>query len=136
MVYDNAQLVDIMTLVWQQGRQLGLRIKIEETIEWALREMLVEGAAFASSLDADSEGQEGRFYVWTEAEIDTALAGTAAERFKQAYDVTRDGNFPHEGRPSGLNILHRISNLPGWTEAEEATLAPQPNLLYEMRERR
>ena len=136
MLYDNAQLIDIMTLVWQHGRQVVLRTKIEETIEWALREMLVEGAAFASSLDADSEGQEGRFYVWTEAEIDAALVGTTAERFKQAYDVTRDGNFPHEGRPSGLNILHRISNLPGWTEAEEATLAAQRKLLFEMRERR
>jgi uncharacterized protein YyaL (SSP411 family) len=136
MLYDNAQLIDFMTLVWQHGRQLVLRTKIEETIEWALREMLVEGAAFASSLDADSEGQEGRFYVWTDPEIDAALVGTTVERFKQAYDVTRDGNFPHEGRPSGLNILHRIANLPGWTEAEETTLAAQRKLLFEMREKR
>jgi len=136
MLYDNAQFIDIMTLVWQHGRQVVLRNKIEETIEWALREMLVEGAAFASSLDADSEGQEGRFYVWTDAEIDTALVGTTVERFKQAYDVTREGNFPHEGRPSGLNILHRIANLPGWTEAEESTFSVQRKLLYEIREKR
>jgi uncharacterized protein len=136
MLYDNAQLTDIMTLVWQHGRQLVLRTKIEETIGWALREMRVEGAAFASSLDADSEGEEGRFYVWTEAEIDAVLEGMPVERFKQAYGVTRDGNFPHEGKPTGLNILHRVLNLPGWTEAEEATFAAQKQRLFVQREKR
>ena len=136
MLYDNAQLIDIMTLVWQHGRQPVLRTKIEETIGWLLREMRVEGAAFASSLDADSEGQEGKFYVWTEAEIDTVLAGTPVERFKQAYDVSREGNFPHEDKPTGLNILHRVANLPGWTEAEEATFAEQKRRLLEERETR
>ncbi len=76
MLYDNAQLVDIMTLVWQDGKQTVLRMRVEETIAWVLREMLVEGAGFASSLDADSEGVEGKFYVWTEEEIDRLLAGT------------------------------------------------------------
>ena len=136
MLYDNAQLLDIMTLVWQHGRQPVMRTKIEETIAWALREMRVEGAAFASSLDADSEGVEGKFYVWTEAEIDAVLAGTQLERFKQAYGVSRDGNFPHEGKPSGLNILHRAMNLPGWTESEETAFAAQRRLLFEAREKR
>jgi len=136
MLYDNAQLLDIMTLVWQDGRQAVLRTRIEETIGWALREMRVEDAAFASSLDADSEGDEGKFYVWTEAEIDAVLGGTPVERFKQAYGVTRDGNFAHEGKPTGLNILHRVMNLPGWTEAEEATFSGQKKRLFEEREKR
>jgi uncharacterized protein len=136
MLYDNAQLLDLMTLVWQDGRQPVLRSRIEETISWALREMRVEGAAFASSLDADSEGEEGKFYVWTEAEIDTVLAGTAVERFKQAYGVTRDGNFSHEGKPTGLNILHRVMNLPGWTEQEEPTFTAQKKRLLDEREKR
>jgi hypothetical protein len=136
MLYDNAQLLDLMTLVWQNGRQSVLRARIEETIAWALREMRVEGAAFASSLDADSEGEEGKFYVWTDSEIDTVLAGTPVERFKQAYGVTRDGNFQHEGKPTGMNVLHRVANLPGWTEAEEASFAMQRQRLYKEREKR
>jgi uncharacterized protein YyaL (SSP411 family) len=136
MLYDNAQLLNVMTLVWQHGRQPVLRNKIEETVAWALREMRVEGAGFASSLDADSEGQEGKFYIWTDAEIDSVLAGTNADRFKQAYGVTRDGNLPHEGKPTGRNILHRVANLQGWTEAEEPNFAAQRQLLFEARERR
>ena len=136
MLYYNAQLLDIMTLVWQHGKQAVLKGKIEETVTWLLREMRVEGAAFASSLDADSEGEEGKFYAWTEAEIDTVLSGTNVDRFKQAYGVTREGNFPHEGRPTGRNILHRVSNLPGWTEAEEISFSEQKRRLLEARERR
>jgi uncharacterized protein len=136
MLYDNAQLIDIMTLVWQDGKQPVLKTRVEETIDWVLREMLVEGAGFASSLDADSEGEEGKFYVWTEEEIDTLLAGTPVERFKQAYGVSRDGNFPHEGKPSGLNILHRVMNLPGWTETEEPVFTRQRQILREAREKR
>jgi uncharacterized protein YyaL (SSP411 family) len=136
MLYDNAQLLNVMTLVWQQGRQPVLRNKIEETVAWALREMRVEGAGFASSLDADSEGQEGKFYIWTDAEIDEVLSGTNADRFKQAYGVTRDGNLMHEGKPTGRNILHRVANLQGWTEAEEPNFAAQRQLLFEARERR
>ena len=136
MLYDNAQLIDIMTLVWQDGKQTVLKTRVEETIGWALREMLVEDAAFASSLDADSEGEEGRFYVWTEEEIDALLTGTTVDRFKQAYGVTRDGNFPHEGKPSGLNVLHRVMNLPGWTEAEEPSFTRQKQTLLAAREKR
>jgi uncharacterized protein YyaL (SSP411 family) len=136
MLYDNAQIIHHMTLVWQHGRQPVLRNKVEETIAWALREMRVEGAGFASSLDADSEGQEGKFYIWTDAEIDSVLTGTNADRFKQAYGVTRDGNLLHEGKPTGRNILHRIANLQGWTEAEEPSFTAQKQLLFEARERR
>jgi len=136
MLYDNAQLIDLMTLIWQHGRQNVLKQRVEDTIGWVLREMRVENAAFASSLDADSEGEEGKFYVWSENEIDTILAGTNVDRFKQAYAVTRDGNFPHEGKPSGRNILRRIPNLPDWTEAEETNFAEQKRLLLEVRSRR
>ena len=136
MLYDNAPLIDMMTLIWQHGRQPVLKQKIEETVGWVLREMLIEGAAFASSLDADSEGEEGKFYVWTEAEIDEILAGTPVERFKRAYGVTREGNFPHEGQLTGKNILHRIPFLTDITEADEATFIGQKRLLLEAREKR
>jgi uncharacterized protein len=136
MLYDNAQMIDIMTLVWQHGRQPVLRTKIEETVAWTLREMRVESAGFASSLDADSEGEEGKFYLWSEAEIDSVLAGTSVARFKQAYDISRDGNFRPEGKATGSNVLHRVANLPGWTESEEEGFSVQRKLLFEAREKR
>ena len=136
MLYDNAQFIDIMVLIWQHGRQPVLKQRIEDSIGWVLREMRVEDAGFASSLDADSEGVEGKFYVWTEAEIDSVLAGTAVERFKQAYGVTRDGNFPHEGQPSGKNILNRLGHLPGRTDGDELIFGDQRERLFKAREAR
>ena len=136
MLYDNAQMLDLMTLVWQHGRQPVLKQRIEETVGWVLRDMLVENAGFASSVDADSEGREGKFYVWTESEIDSVLQGTNVDRFKQAYGVTRDGNFPHEGNPTGLNILHRVAHLADWSEAEEPSFTEQRRMLLAAREKR
>ena len=75
-----------------------------ETVGWMVRDMTAERvagrAAFAASEDADSEGEEGRFYVWTEAEVD-ALLGDAAAAFKRAYDVTagRQLGGPHDPAP-------------------------------------
>ena len=74
--------------------------RAEETVAWLQREMLVEGA-FASALDADSEGEEGRFYVWDAAEIDQLL-GSDAPIFRLAYGVTDAGNW------EGHNVLNRL----------------------------
>jgi len=131
MLYDNALLIDLLTLVWQGNRKPLYRARIEETVGWVLREMTVEHA-FASSLDADSEGEEGKYYTWTEAEIDATLAGTFAQRFKQTYNVSREGAF--EGR----NILHRLgpnSTYP-LAEADEALLKKQRELLLAARAKR
>jgi uncharacterized protein YyaL (SSP411 family) len=84
-------------------------------------------AAFAASEDADSEGEEGRFYVWTEAEID-ALLGADAASFKRAYDVTPGGNW------EGHTILHRVT--PRGTPDEEAALAHARGVLFQAREKR
>jgi uncharacterized protein YyaL (SSP411 family) len=129
-------MIDLMTLIYQHGKQPVLKSKVEETVAWVLREMRIENAAFASSLDADSEGEEGKFYIWTESEVDSVLAGTPVDRFKQAFGISRDGNFHHEGKPTGRNILHRIANLPAWTEAEEITFTTQKQRLLEAREKR
>ncbi len=100
MLYDNAQLVDLMTLVWQHTQDPLLETRVRETIAWLIRDMTGETGAFTAALDADSEGEEGKFYVWTDAEIDAAL-GAEASFFKTAYGVTPQGNW--EGR----NILNR-----------------------------
>ena len=66
-----------------------------------MREMVAEGGGFASSLDADSEGEEGKFYVWSLAEIEEVLGADDAKLFAKIYDVTAEGNF------EGHTILNR-----------------------------
>ncbi len=100
MLYDNAQLVDVLTIVWRTTRSPLFERRIRETVDWMLREMRLPEGAFAGTLDADSEGEEGRFYVWTAAEIDCVLDDRAAE-FKRIYDVSPAGNW--EGK-SILNL--------------------------------
>jgi len=101
MLYDNALLVDLMTEVWRETQSPLLAARIEETIAWLAREMIVEDGAIASALDADSEGEEGKFYVWSPDEIDAVLGADDAALFKKIYDVTAEGNF------EGHTILNR-----------------------------
>ena len=101
MLYDNAQLLLLMTQVWQQTRSPLLAMRISETADWLLSDMRVPGGGFASSFDADSEGEEGRYYVWSAAEIETAL-GSDAALFAEVYDVRPEGNW------EGKSILNRL----------------------------
>ena len=91
MLYDNAQLLALLADVSADTRSPLLAARARETVGWLEREMLVEGA-FASSLDADSEGEEGKYYVWQAAEIDRVLGADAAA-FRLAYGVTDGGNW-------------------------------------------
>ena len=106
MLYDNAQLLELLALAHADRPNPLYAQRAKETVGWLMRDMSaqrVDGlAAFAASEDADSEGEEGRFYVWTEAEVD-ALLGPDAAAFKQAYDVTASGNW------EGHTILRRIT---------------------------
>lgn len=129
ILHDNALLVDVMTLVWQHNRSALYRERIEETIGWALRDMRV-GEGFASSQDASSDGEEGKYYLWTEAEIDAALAGTFLNRFKDVYNIRREGNW------HGRTILHRRGVTYPLPEADEALLQKQRELLLTARYRR
>jgi len=129
MLYDNAQLVELLTLVWQGTGKPLYETRVRETVEWCLREMIAEGGGFAATWDADSEGEEGRFYVWTEAEIDRLL-GPDAEAFKRAYDVSPGGNW------EGHTILNRSHDLALRGPREEAELARMRKVLFEARSRR
>jgi uncharacterized protein YyaL (SSP411 family) len=115
MLYDNAHYLRGLVWAWQLDQRPLFRRRIEETIGWAEREMLMPGGAFASSLDADSEGEEGKFYVWSQAEID-ALLRADAPLFKLHYDVTPGGNF------EGNTILNRL-NAPDADDPTEMKLA-------------
>ncbi|MBX9464978.1 MAG: thioredoxin domain-containing protein [Aquamicrobium sp.] len=103
MLYDNAQLVDLATSAFGATENDLFRIRIEETIAWLQREIRLPGGGFASSLDADSEGEEGKFYLWTAEQIATTL-GADAERFLSVYELATPESW--EGDP----ILHRLSS--------------------------
>lgn len=128
MLYDNAQLIDLLTLVWQDTGEELYRVRVAETVEWLLRDMTAEGGAFAATLDADSEGIEGKFYVWTAAEVDRLLDPDAARWFKMAYDVQPRGNW------EGVTILHR--NHQPQPEGAEDILADARAVLWRERETR
>jgi len=130
MLYDNAQLVDLLCLVWQETKSPLYAARIAETCDWVLREMTAEGGGFAASYDADSEGVEGKFYVWDAAEIDAALGAEDGAFFRTAYDVTPDGNWEHH------TILHRNRSPALLSDVEERRLAGLRAKLKAVRDKR
>jgi uncharacterized protein YyaL (SSP411 family) len=117
MLYDNALLLDLLTDVWRETQEPLFATRIAETVAWLEREMIGEGGGFASSLDADSEGEEGKFYVWSASEIQDILGAEDAAFFKRVYGITAEGNF------EGHTILNRLDSLALLSDAEEARLA-------------
>jgi len=130
MLYDNAQLIDLTGWAYAETADELFRFRIEETVGWLQREMQTEGGGFASSLDADSEGKEGRFYLWTEDEIGAALGEADAGRFLESYELAHPAEW--EGDP----ILHRLSN-PGCDAADtDPTIPAMKRELLDARDRR
>jgi uncharacterized protein YyaL (SSP411 family) len=131
MLYDNAQLLELLAFAHADRPSALYAQRAAETVGWMIRDMSAQAVngqcAFASSEDADSEGEEGRFYVWSAAEID-GLLGADSALFKQAYDVTPDGNW------EGKTILRRIA--PEGTADEEARLARCREILLQARAQR
>jgi uncharacterized protein len=117
MLYDNALLLELLALAYQRSGKDLFRIRARETVAWLTREMTTGEGAFCASLDADSEGEEGKFYVWSPAEIAAVLGHDDAGFFAAHYDVTAQGNF------EGHNILNRLKHLPRSME-DERKLAP------------
>ncbi|MEM8574519.1 MAG: thioredoxin domain-containing protein [Pseudomonadota bacterium] len=106
MLYDNALLIDLMTSVWRETKSSLYKKRIEETVDWLLREMITEGGGFAASLDADSEGEEGKFYVWEYDEVKELLEPEDFKLFAEIYDITPDGNFEGKNIPNRLHTVH------------------------------
>ncbi len=125
MLYDNAQILELLALAHAANPDPLWVDRASETVTWLTRDMTAQRiaghAAFAASEDADSEGEEGRFYVWTDAEVDRLL-GPASPAFKAAYDVTPAGNW------EGHTILRRLAP-PGGAAAEATLAAARQTLL-------
>ncbi len=130
MLYDNAGLVELMTLAWKRTEQPLFARRIAETVTWLMRDMLAEHGAFAASFDADSEGEEGKFYVWTKSEIDGALPADQAALFCRVYGVTDEGNW------EGHAILHRNHPAGKFDPAEEEKLDAARAALLALRAKR
>jgi len=128
MLYDNAMLIDLLALLWQDAKDDLFARRIGEVAAWTLREMALPDGGFASSQDADTEGEEGRFYVWSAAEIDRLLGGDS-EAFKATYDISAQGNW--EGR----NIPNRLQ-APLAAPEEEARLGAMRERLLHARAQR
>jgi uncharacterized protein YyaL (SSP411 family) len=124
MLYDNAQLARVYLHAWQVTDESFYRTIAEETLDYVAREMLSPAGGFYSTQDADSEGEEGKFFVWTPDEIRTVL-GDETNRFIEVYGVTEKGNF------EGGNLLE----LKGDFE-ERQSLTKARKRLFEAREKR
>ena len=102
MLYDNAQLVRIYANAYTISREPLFKSIVEETVGYLFREMLDPKGGFYSTQDADSEGEEGKFFVWTAEEINRVIGESEGEIFCRMYDVGEPGNF------EGKSILHPI----------------------------
>jgi len=129
MLYDQALMIDLCAGIWQFNRNELCRQRVAETITFLLRDMAV-GDAFAASISSGSQIEDGRYYTWSEAEIDAGLVGTFSARFKQVYGITRDGNV------QGRNLPQRLGNPVPANDADEALLAKQRDMLLAARAKR
>jgi uncharacterized protein len=129
MLYDQAQLVELYCEAYRQTPNANYKRVIDETLAFVAREMTAPDGYFYSALDADSEGEEGRFYVWTSKELDAALKDEPqAKRFRAVYGLTDKPNF------EGKYHIPRLSKFP--TDDELKALAPLKQKLFEVRAKR
>ena len=128
MLYDNAQIIEMLIYVWRDKQNNLFKERIYQSIEWCIRDMLTTNGVFGSSYNADSDGVEGKFYVWNESEIDEIL-GENSSLFKKVYGISKEGNW------EGTNILnmleHKIT-----TPDEKKVLVHCRDLLLKMRNKR
>jgi len=104
MLYDNAQLAACYLSAFQATGEPRYAQVARETLDYLLRDLRDSAGGFHSSEDADSEGEEGKFYVFTPAEVAEALGEADGARFCVAYGITEEGNFEH-----GRSVVHRFS---------------------------
>lgn len=115
MLYDQATLLIAYTEAWQCTGNPLLKQTIDEVIRYAIRKMRDKSGGFFSAEDADSEGEEGKFYVWNISEVREILPPAHEELFVDVYNLTEEGNYKDEatGQRTGKNIPHLTKSLEG-----------------------
>src|ERR1051325_8113533 len=138
MLYDNALLTRLGVHLWQATKDAEVRRVVEETIDWVRRELTSPEGGFYSSFDADSEGHEGKFYLWTASELDALLGdGGDAAVAKAYWGVTPEGNFEGKTILSVVDEPRAIAARFSMSlEQLEQTIARAKQILYEARTRR
>jgi hypothetical protein len=119
MLYDNALLSRVYLHAWQVTGNTFYRRVTEETLDYVLREMTSPEGGFYSTQDADSEGEEGKFYIWTPDEITAVLGERDSKLFCAYYDVTPQGNFEHKNI---LHVDHTVKEIAKQLKVSDATL--------------
>ncbi|HKS28541.1 MAG TPA: thioredoxin domain-containing protein [Pyrinomonadaceae bacterium] len=137
MLYDNALLSRLYLHLYQQtGEDLYRRVT-EETLDYVLREMTDAQGGFYSTQDADSEGHEGKFFVWTPEEVREILGEEDAALFSSYYDITPGGNFEGKSIPNVNDPVEEVAKEEGVSlERLREALARGRQLLFEAREKR
>ena len=116
MLYDQALIAQAYLETYQITKNPFYAQTAEEIFTYVLRDMTSSQGAFFSAEDADSEGEEGKFYVWTVAEFQNVLHGEQAEQWKKIFNLHQEGNFSEEAsaQKTGANILHLNKHLNQW----------------------
>ena len=120
MLYDNAQLLDLYTELWTITKDDLYRDVASGIVAWLSRDMLTEGGGFAAALDADSEGVEGKYYIWSAAEVDQLLPTETADLVKLHFGITDPGAF--EGK-TVLSVVRSVEEIAEQTGREVGAIA-------------
>lgn len=128
MLYDNALLVGVLANAYKITKKSLYKETIEETLAWVQREMMSDEGGFYSAQDADSEGVEGKFYVWEKSEVEKLL-GDDFDLFAKFYDVTEEGNWEEK------NILWRKADFEEFAKKHDIPIAALKTRLAEGRKR-
>ncbi len=131
MLYDQALLAMAYTEAYQATGETEYRETAEKVLEYILRDMRSPEGGFYSAEDADSEGEEGKFYLWTAEEIQDLLGPEDGALFQTVYSISPEGNFKDEARgiKTGKNILHRTKT---WDEISAELEIPSDQLWWKM----
>jgi len=130
MLYDNALILDLLILVNRSENNSLFRQRINETVNWLLAEMRTPEGTFAASYDADSEGKEGTYYIWSYREVNSVIPGPNQSLFCKFYDITEPGNW------EGKNIPNRLLHPDRATKEIEEKLADAKSTLLNHRAKR
>jgi hypothetical protein len=138
MLYDNGPLLSLYSQAWQASGHKVFRRIVGETADWVMREMQAPDGGYYATLDADSEGEEGRFYVWTPSEVESLLASDEYAVASRVYGLDSAANF--EGKWWHLHVYHDTAsvaeNLGLTTEQATALLQSARHKLFARREQR
>ncbi len=137
MLYDNGLLAGVYLDAFQATGNVAYGRVTRETLGYVLNYLTDAGGGFHSTEDADSEGEEGKFYVWTPTEVQQVLGRERGERFCYVYDVTDAGNFEGHNILNLPKTIEQCAQLKGWPLDEfQAELAESRRQLLEVRDRR